>query len=173
MFNKENAVRVINKKTQKGSSYKTFVFKCSECDNEIMMQIHNLKTHSGKCRRCVQYKKPYEHILNELIYRCKNYGNDKKITITYDEFIEIIEESKCHYCDRELQYSKYTRDSDSKYTSRAHQLDRKNNSKGYTKENVVTCCWDCNRIKSDIYTYEEFMKLSVVLKQIYKERQSK
>lgn len=26
-------------------------------------------------------------------------------------------------------------------------LDRVDNTKGYTKDNIVSCCWDCNRIK--------------------------
>lgn len=29
-------------------------------------------------------------------------------------------------------------------------IDRVDNSKGYTIDNVVTCCWECNRIKLDM-----------------------
>ena len=31
-----------------------------------------------------------------------------------------------------------------------HGLDRVDPSKGYLRENVVTCCWKCNRAKSDM-----------------------
>jgi len=92
------------------------------------------------------------------------------IDLNYDEFIEIIKDHKCHYCDKKLIFNPYTRDKNSNYVSRAYQLDRKNNNLGYIKENLVTCCWECNRLKSNIYTYSEFMKFSLVLKEIQKER---
>ena len=41
---------------------------------------------------------------------------------------------------------------------------------GYTVENAVPCCWNCNRMKSDIYTYDEFLLLSTILKEIHKNK---
>ncbi len=145
---------------------KTFMFKCIMCEDYIFPQSSHLKKHSGKCRKCAQKKKPYEHILNELIHTC-NKRNKNEVTINYDDFIELIKISKCHYCYKDLIFNPYTRDKNSNYVSRAYQLDRKNNNLGYTKENVVTCCWNCNRMKSDIYSYEDFIKLSPILKEIH------
>jgi hypothetical protein len=34
-------------------------------------------------------------------------------------------------------------------------LDQKIPGAGYTKENAVPCCWNCNRIKLDIYSADE------------------
>ena len=34
-------------------------------------------------------------------------------------------------------------------------LDRVENNKGYTNANVVPCCKECNRLKSNIYSCEE------------------
>ena len=148
------------------SKYYVYYFKCSNCNKEIKAQTSQLKIHSGKCQRCAQLKEPYYFIYTEL----KNHRNKKvEFTLSFDEFKEIINKAKCHYCDEELIYNKHSRNW-GKNLSRAHQLDRKNNLKGYTKENAVPCCWNCNRLKSNIYSYEEFLILSPVLKYIIKLR---
>jgi len=166
MLDKLNAKLVETRSSKSGSTYKVFTFECENCGYDIKSQLSQLKTHSGKCRKCAQRKRPYEHILNELIHTC-NRKNSHDVTIEYDDFIDLIKESKCHYCDKELVFNPHTRDENSNYVSRAYQLDRKDNSLGYVKENLVTCCWNCNRMKSDIYTYEEFSLLSPILKQIH------
>jgi len=166
MLERENAKFVETKKSKSGSTYKIFIFECVLCGNDIKSQLSQLKTHSGKCKKCTQKKKPYEHILNELIHSCNN-KRIIDISLDYNEFIEIIKDSKCHYCNKKLIFNPHTRDESSNYVSRAYQLDRKDNNLGYTIENVVTCCWNCNRIKSDIYSYDDFMKLSPILKEIH------
>ena len=94
------------------------------------------------------------------------------VELTFEEFLEIIKERNCHYCGEDLNYEEYSRVW-GKTNSRAHQLDRKNNDLGYTKDNVVTCCWECNRLKSDRFTYEEFIQFSPILKKIQSERKRK
>ncbi len=165
MLHKEEALKIEIRKTQKGSTYKVFHFECSECKDSIKAQSNQLSRHSGKCRKCTQKKRPYEHIINELIYSCTT----KRITdisLDYDQFLEIIHDSKCHYCDKILIFNPYTRDGNSNYVSRAYQLDRKDNNKGYHIDNVVPCCWECNRIKSDKYNYIEFLKIGKTLSEI-------
>lgn len=49
----------------------------------------------------------------------------------------------CHYCGR--------------LPAPVGGIDRKDNSKGYIKENVVACCKKCNRAKHTM-PYEEFLK---------------
>ncbi len=169
MLDKNNAKSVETRRSKSGSTYKTFTFECINCGSDIKSQSSQLKTHSGKCRKCTQRKKPYEHILNELIHTC-NKRNIHKVTINHNEFIEIIKDSTCHYCDKELIFHPYTRNENSNYVSRAYQLDRKDNDLGYNIDNVVPCCWNCNRIKSDIYTYDEFLLLSPILKEIHKNK---
>jgi 5-methylcytosine-specific restriction endonuclease McrA len=166
MLKKENSISA-------DYSYKyrmiTYTFKCSNCDNNIKCQQSHLKTHSGKCRSCVQKKKPYEHIYNELKYRCLNRTNIE-FTISFEYFINLIKNNKCHYCNSKLIFSKYTRDKDKQYTSRAHQLDRKDSNNGYVEDNLVTCCWECNRLKSNRFSYNEFMQLSPILIKIMENR---
>ena len=61
------------------------------------------------------------------------------------ESLGLTEEKKCHYCGAEL---------------RGYNLDRKDNTKGYSKENCVVCCGTCNKARGNWFTYEEFLLLS-------------
>jgi hypothetical protein len=36
-------------------------------------------------------------------------------------------------------------------------IDRKDNRLGYVRENVVSCCFNCNRIKGSFFSSEEMM----------------
>lgn len=36
-------------------------------------------------------------------------------------------------------------------------IDRKDNRLGYVRENVVACCFNCNRIKGSFFSSEEMM----------------
>lgn len=60
---------------------------------------------------------------------------------------------RCHYCTGSL--NEY-----------GHSLDRKDNSKSYTVDNVVPCCTDCNRTKGDRLTYDEMVAVSNLLLQL-------
>jgi len=62
--------------------------------------------------------------------------------ITFEQYIEIMKENKCYYCDVSLT------------GSAGHSLDRIDNSKGYLVTNVKPCCRVCNTIMSD-FTVEE------------------
>jgi hypothetical protein len=168
MLNKEDAIRT-EKKVKEKNRYYIYVFECTGCGKELNVQSSSLKTHSGKCMRCTQLKEPYKYIYNELKFHKKK---GKEVTITFEEFTDIIKDAKCHYCDVPLKYDEYSRYW-GKTNSRAHHLDRMDNDCGYSKDNVVTCCWDCNRLKSDRFTYNEFIKLSPMLKEIMNERRIK
>ncbi len=157
-------LRIELKKSPLGYRYKIYIFKCLYCSNEIKSKNKDLKNHSGKCQQCNKRLRPYEHILNEIKGKTKRDFN-----IEYVDFINIIKDKKCHYCNKTLIYNIYSRQKGIRVNSN-HQLDRKDNNLGYTKNNVVPCCWECNRLKSDIYTYEEFMKLSPILTEIENKR---
>lgn len=168
MLNKELAIR--KEKIIKGKNrYYYFIFECLGCKKEIKIQSSAIKTHSGKCMRCSQLKEPYRYIYNELKSHKKN---DTEVNLTFEEFLMIIQNPECHYCGTPLKYEEYSRYW-GKTNSRAHQLDRKDNNVGYTKDNLVTCCWECNRLKSDRFTYNEFIQLSPTIKKIMNERKER
>lgn len=168
MLLKENSIR-IEKEVKNKNRYYFYIFNCIDCGKELKVMGGSLKTHSGKCRRCTQLKTPYLYIYNEL----KNHRKlDIEFTLTFDEFLKKIENSNCHYCGEKLIYHENSRNW-GEPNSRSHKLDRKNNNLGYTDENTVCCCWECNRLKSNRFTYDEFSQLSPILKKIQLDRKMK
>lgn len=63
------------------------------------------------------------------------------------ELFHALTSSPCYYCDKPP--SQHTRG----YLYSG--LDRMNPKQGYFKENVLPCCGECNRLKSNILTVEE------------------
>jgi len=66
------------------------------------------------------------------------------------EEYESITSKSCDYCGHPVKHL-------------AGGLDRLDNSKGYTKDNVVPCCRDCNRIRGEVLTPYETKILMGVL----------
>jgi hypothetical protein len=65
-------------------------------------------------------------------------------TLTSEEYRTIISKP-CYYCEFQL-------GTPSKVSP---GLDRLDSKRGYTRDNVVACCWTCNCIKNDFLTVEE------------------
>jgi hypothetical protein len=91
-------------------------------------------------------------------YRLGALKRDLEWNLTKEEFAEITGKP-CYYCKIEssvttvgslglrLDYGKYT----------SNGIDRKDNTKGYFKENVLPCCTRCNLAKGT-QTYDEFIE---------------
>jgi hypothetical protein len=65
--------------------------------------------------------------------------------ITKEQHLKLLKNT-CHYCKGPINPT-------------GHALDRKNNFKGYLLTNVVTCCYSCNKIKSNLLTYAEMVHI--------------
>lgn len=121
------------------------VRKCSYegCDNYLRIRRDNLKTHSGMCMSHARAKRLFESAYNRLFY------NRRKIPVklTYKQFLEFTKIKNCVYCGSEI----------IRHATKSHAsfLDRKDSSGPYIKSNCVVCCANCNRIKTDILTYDE------------------
>ena len=66
--------------------------------------------------------------------------------LTFDDFLEFTKTPICSYCGEKVKWMPYRKDDE----SFVYNLDRKDNSKGYNKENCVVCCSICNRLKSTL-----------------------
>lgn len=83
-----------------------------------------------------------------LKYRTKT---PREFLITLEEYAEIIKDNACTYCGGALPQT-------------MGGLDRLDNSKGYTKENVVPCCFTCNTIRGDSLSHEEMKAVANFIK---------
>jgi hypothetical protein len=80
-----------------------------------------------------------KHKFTESIGRARRVG--KVWSIEREDYFVLISK-KCEYCGGDLP----------KYGT---GLDRINNSIGYTSDNVVPCCWLCNKTRQDNFTSDE------------------
>lgn len=89
---------------------------------------------------------------NDIIVKYKQYQancvkRNMEFGLSFDEF-KSFWNKPCHYCDERIE---------------SIGLDRVDNSIGYKKENVVPCCWDCNRLKGNM----EMVSFMDKIKKIY------
>ncbi len=174
MLNKEDAIRVevIDYGITPSGFYgkqKIYIFKCINCSSEIRSQHNYLSQHSGKCRSCCQRKDPFVAPYNELVHRCRKANRD--ISLTYEEFVGFTKICECHYCGSGIVWHPHTKNKGKDILgSRSYKLDRKDNELGYSKDNCVVCCWECNQLKGNRFTYEEFIQISIFIKELRAKR---
>lgn len=74
--------------------------------------------------------------------------------LSYEKFLELTG-SPCYYCG--IEFSQRS-GQDSNYGHYYHNgIDRVDNAKGYTLENSIPACWNCNRAKNDL-SFDDFKK---------------
>lgn len=109
-----------------------------------------------------------------LIALYNNYKNNAKrfnktFNLTLEEFKDLTS-SNCHYCNIEPHKIKKSVSGMSDY--KFNGIDKKDPNGHYIKDNCVSCCWECNQLKTD-YTYEEFYQLIEKLYLINQQRLKK
>ena len=120
------------------------------------------------CRDCIsEYGKKYREtprgIYSNIVGR-SNYNNKrgsksyKPVKISYKEFLKWYEETPhiCHYCGINEDNLKPLQDLFDERVTRL-EIDCKDNSMGYTKDNIVLACHLCNSIKIHLFSEEEML----------------
>jgi hypothetical protein len=156
------------------SSYGTLWLCRCECGKETKKTTAVLRDKIRKLRSCgcmqtewlrLAHLKPKgESAFNTTfaIYNQRAKNANYKFTLSKKEFKKITQQS-CYYCGSEPSSGKFRE----KYYNGAYiynGIDRVDNTNGYTIDNVVPCCEQCNRMK---HTYSQVEFLSQVEK-IYK-----
>ena len=121
-----------------------FLCKCNRCGQETIVRTDRFgkgKYTPKSCSNCIndlqkeiadkKYKesRPDRQRINSIKSNAK--ARNYKIHLTEDEMKKMLHE-KCFYCGEEY----------------ANGIDRIDSTKDYTKENCVTCCFICNRMKN-------------------------
>lgn len=147
------------KRIEKVGTSRVYIFDCFECKkHEIRPEEKYLKKHSGKCRFCVHkgipYKSSYNHLKDGVARTNKRRRKQKSFNLSFEEFLEFTKQKNCHYCNSEIHWVKHTGSGQHKYN-----LDRKDSSLGYSKENCVVCCKRCNYMKGSEFSHDEFIQV--------------
>lgn len=115
-------------------------------------------TLESSCKLCQrpkrkQTKKAWEKTDKGRFGHLKNNAKRRNITLelTLEEFLFIIKNGKCQYCEGDI----------GEIGSRIDRIDSK---LGYTKDNCVPCCKECNWMKSNIWSYSEFLEIGKIVK---------
>lgn len=80
-------------------------------------------------------------------YKLSAYNREYPFEITFQEFIEFTKQP-CYYCGVINFSIKRGRMGSGDFAYNG--LDRVDNNQGYTLQNIVACCGDCNHAKSDM-----------------------
>jgi hypothetical protein len=146
------------------NKWQNVIWKCRcICGIEVHVLQGNLVKKKGFTISCGCYqtenrrKKPYEALYNT--FARENKRREVLVDLSYEDFIEYTATLICHYCNGPIRWQMYDRQSYSRYN-----LDRKDNSIGYSKENCVVCCKRCNIAKSSHFTYEEWYGMTEYLR---------
>jgi hypothetical protein len=104
-------------------------------------------------------KRPYEHLYNRLWQQARE--REIPCDMTYEEFVAFTAVEKCFYCTAPVEWAEVTTRSRNRIN-----LDRTDNSLGYTAGNLVVCCWECNDGKGDRYTFKEWWAMATALRKV-------
>jgi 5-methylcytosine-specific restriction endonuclease McrA len=153
----------------KGKSMKRTNFNCKcDCGNATIAAAGNIRNGSIKSCGCkkkeIIQKAIHAYYTNKhrLPVEGKLFGNyksqakkhNRNFSLIREEFIKIVN-TDCHYCGA---VPELIRGNKTKSVTKAlNGIDRIDSSKGYTPDNVVSCCPTCNRMKSD-YSTKDFLE---------------
>jgi hypothetical protein len=102
---------------------------------------------------CSHFLRPFEALHNVLISRSAQ--RPIEVLLSYEDFLRFTKIKKCHYCSADITWDE---------RGQRYNLDRKDNALGYSKENCVVCCLECNYIKGARFTYEQMLQIGALIK---------
>lgn len=142
---KEMDVSNFNKNSSSPDGYRNTCKACRHTQTKAIRDA-NKDAHNERGRNNynkMKAEKPFRLFAVNCITNHK--ANGFQVDITKDELEQLAKDSPvCAYCGETLEYS-----SGKRANPKAASLDRVDNGKVMTKDNVVMCCYDCNRMKAE------------------------
>lgn len=132
-----------------------------DCGNEKITNSYCLKYNKTTSCGCYQkerflqssIKYTNDIALNGLVYEYKLGAKRRNLefNLTHEQ-VKEISSNNCYYCDATPFCIKRV----NKHSITYNGIDRVDNNKGYTIDNVVSCCKICNTAKHDL-SYNDFI----------------
>lgn len=135
----------------------TWLCRC-ECGTEREVPGTRLRKNTSKSCGCQHYQKlAYgEAAFNRLFLSYqRNAKSDGRNWSLSEETFRDLTSRPCYYCG--IPPFQYTERKDTNGYYLYNGLDRVDNGGGYSKDNVVSCCFVCNRAKHSL-TQAEFLE---------------
>ena len=106
-------------------------------------------------------KRPYESLYNHLLAVARLKKPPDLVTLTFEDFVKLTEIKTCSYCQDPVTWAEFNWHKN----GAQYNLDRKDNSVGYTRDNVAVCCMPCNRTKAHRFSHDEFKVMMNALRE--------
>lgn len=163
VINAKQDVVFTHQTTDSGLSLRIPWLVCATLACDRRRRLDKLFQNAWFCQKCIgniRRKRPFEalYLKFKKHFTTSNSGGNKD-SLTYEQFALICSnQTNCHYCDRSVKRIAHGRVMSRGSGLGAWCLDRLDPQKGYTKENVVSCCSSCNFTKS-VWLSEDEMRL--------------
>lgn len=131
---------------------------CAQCDKtKFIIDFYTNTSLTETCKQCTATAKSIESGLwgpKALYTRAKAVAKQRKkpFLISLDEYVTVISQP-CYYCNGLLNDGK----------NRGIGLDRKDNSKGYENNNILSSCGFCNNLRGDRLSIDEMKKVAELI----------
>ena len=138
------------------------LYRCKcRCGNEVNVRGYSLLAGRVSCRRgCINKILPGQSAFNLMYGQMKKSARVRGYSweLTKEQVKELTQKT-CYYCGNTP-----SRSADTKHRLNGdyiyNGLDRVDNNTGYIIDNVVPCCWKCNKAKATL-TSQEFRDIIV------------
>lgn len=168
-FGKWTAIKEITYHKDKDRIY--WQVQC-ECGKIATVRASNLNCNKSTCcsvcSGVCQKLKPFSAIFNNLV-RSANERNIL-VSITYEDYLNLTRQKLCHYCCAELNWLTFTGNNKERQKGCGYNIDRKDCLKGYELDNIVVCCKRCNRGKMNLWSYDEWMRMTECFREDFKRK---
>jgi hypothetical protein len=168
VFGRLTAVKRVGGLTSKTTGFTRSLWYCEcLCGGFKVTTISSLTTGKTKSCGCLKVEAselrclPYEALYNVLKL---NASYRHLEVMTFRQFLKFVNGKKCHYCFAEVVFNRRCRGR----LPRKYNLDRKDNSVGYTSKNCVTCCTKCNMGKGCTFSYKEWRRMTKCFRKDHK-----
>lgn len=159
-------LETVQVKIPSGRSVTKYKVQCNKCGTVEIKQKNQLdRIKSDGCMNCSSPKHTPKLSLTK-----RNYNNYKtkiethhmksskqiKFKLSFEEFDELVH-GDCVYCGNAPTFPlRFKNDFKNREIEYFNGIDRIDSNQDYTKENCVSCCSMCNRMKSD-FNKDEFL----------------
>lgn len=152
-----------------GARNKKYLAKCGKCGDETWKWSGTIKKLKHGCKKCydesMKRKDQFPAVIkafSSLRSNAKQRGINVEINI--NQFYAIASQN-CKWCGEPPSIKTGSKDWQSSVL--LNGIDRADNRRGYTIENSVSCCYNCNRAKSDLPLDLWFYWLSNIVNKNY------